>query len=288
MMTILRCVRPGDLKVSGYRAQIYRAQITRRGTAQITRRGTAQITRRGSRRPLGLRGTLVVITLVLIGLAQPQPEAAGRVVSFRLADGRMVSGLWMEAQERPAPAVVLVPMLGPPRDEWQVTAQRLAEVNINALAIDLPGSALPGNPAELARWHEAITAAIAYLAGHPADVRPGAIGVAGASLGANLALVAGAATPAVASLALVSPSLDYRGVRVDSLLSQYGGRPALLMASIHDPYAARSVRTLAQDASGPREVRWSSIAAHGTVLLSRDPELVEALVEWFQRTLGVH
>jgi acetyl esterase/lipase len=237
---------------------------------------------------LGLRSTLVAITLALIGLAQPQPEAAGRVVSFRLADGRMLSGLWMEAQERPAPAVVLVPMLGRPREDWQVTAQRLAEVNIHALAIDLPGSALPENPAELTRWHEAIPAAIAYLAGHPADVRPDAIGVAGASLGANLALVAGAATPAVASLALVSPSLDYRGVRVDSLLPQYGGRPALLLASIHDPYAARSVRTLGQDTSGPREVRWSSIAAHGTVLLSRDPELVGALVEWFQRTLGVH
>jgi acetyl esterase/lipase len=231
---------------------------------------------------------LVAITLALIGLVQPQPEAAGRVVSFRLADGRMLSALWMEAEERPAPAVVLVPMLGRPREEWQVTAQRLADVNIHALAIDLPASALPENLAELTRWHEAIPAAIAYLAGHAADVRPGAIGVAGASLGANLALVAGAATPAVASLALVSPSLDYRGVRVDSLLPQYGGRPALLMASLHDPYAARSVRTLAQDTSGPREVRWSSIAAHGTLLLSHDQDLVGALVEWFQRTLGVH
>ena len=96
-----------------------------------------------SRRPLGLRARVVADRLALIGLAQPQPEAAGRVVSFRLADGRMLSGLWMEAQERPAPAVVLVPMLGRPREEWQVTAQRLAEVNIHALAIDLPGSALP-------------------------------------------------------------------------------------------------------------------------------------------------
>jgi alpha-beta hydrolase superfamily lysophospholipase len=231
---------------------------------------------------------LVAITLVVIGLAQTQQEAAGRVVALNLPDGRMISGLWTEAPNRPAPAVVLVPMLGRSRDDWQVTAQRLAEVNINALAIDLPGSALPENPAEVTRWQEAITAAVAYLAGHPADVRPGAIGVAGASLGANLALVAGAATPGIASLALVSPSLEYRGVRIDSLLRQYGGRPALLMASLHDPYAARSVRTLAQDTSGPREVRWSSIAAHGTLLLSLDQDLVGALVEWFQRTLGVH
>jgi len=269
-MSLLGQVRSGGLKMSGYRAH------------------RSQIIKRGNRRLLGLRGAFVVMTFVLVAVAGPRPHAAGRMVAFNLPDGRMISALWMEASDRPAPAVVLVPMLGRPRDEWQATAQRLAEANIHALAIDLPGSTLPENPAELTRWHEPITAAIAYLASHSADVRPGAIGVAGASLGANLALVAGAATPGVASLALVSPSLEYRGVRIDSLLPRYGRRPALLMASLHDPYAARSVRTLAQDTSGPREVRWSSIAAHGTVLLWRDPELVGALVEWFQRTLSVH
>jgi dienelactone hydrolase len=228
----------------------------------------------------------LALTGLVLALAQPQLDGAGRVVAFRLADGRMLSGLWMEALNRPAPAVVLVPMLGRSHDEWQAMAQRLSDVNINALAIDLPGTALPESPAELTRWHEAVRAAVAYLAGQPADVRPAAIGVFGASLGANLALVDAADNPGVASLALVSPSLDYRGVRIDSLMASYGPRPALLVASVQDPYAARSVRTLAQDTSGAREVRWSSVPAHGTVLLSRDPELATAVVEWFQRTLG--
>jgi hypothetical protein len=69
-------------------------------------------------------------------------------------------------------------------------------------------------------------------------------------------------------------------------MKAYGGRPALLVASAHDPYAARSTRELAQDAPGPRDVRWSDISAHGTVLLARDPELVRSIVEWFQATLG--
>lgn len=237
--------------------------------------------------PLGFRvRTLVNVAVTLSVLTQPHPEAAGRVVALRLADGRTVSGLWMEAQSRPAPAVVLVPMLGRSHDEWQPTAQRLSDVNINALAIDLPGTAVPDSPAELARWHQAVRAAVTYLAGQPADVKSGAIGVVGASLGASLALVDAADDPAVASLALVSPALDYRGVRIDSLMPSYGSRPALLVASVHDPYAARSVRALAQDASGAREVRWSNIAAHGTNLLSRDPELATAVVDWFQRTLG--
>ena len=73
----------------------------------------------------------------------------------------------------------------------------------------------------------------------------------------------------------------------EEILAQYGPRPALLIASLHDPYAARSVRTLAQDAPGPRQMRWSTTAGHGTVLLSRDPDLVRSLIEWFQQTLTV-
>ena len=114
-----------------------------------------------------------------------------------------------------------------------------------------------------------------------------AIGVAGVSLGANLTLVAAVRDPRIRSIALVSPSLDYRGVRIESLMAQYGARPASLMASVHDPYAARTVRALAQDSSGVREVHWSSAPAHGAVLLSRDADLARSLVEWFQRTLVV-
>lgn len=69
-------------------------------------------------------------------------------------------------------------------------------------------------------------------------------------------------------------------------MREYGARPALLIASLRDPYAARSVRELARDSSGPREIRWSETPAHGTVLLSLDTDLVRSLVEWFQRTLA--
>ena len=230
-------------------------------------------------RALGVAAAaLLVFTPLLL-------DAAGRVVTFPSADGRTLTGLLMEARDRPAPAVVLVPMLGRPRDDWQVVAQRFADANISALAIDLPAAVLPADPAELTGWHAAILAAVAYLAGRPGDVRPAAIGVVGASLGANLAVVAAAADPAIRSIALISPSLDYRGLRIEAPLTDYAARPALLMASVHDPYAARSVRALAQGAPGIREVRWSNVPAHGTALLARDAELTRSLVEWFQRTL---
>jgi hypothetical protein len=76
-------------------------------------------------------------------VSQPPLAAAGRIASFRSADGRSLTGLLFEAEARPSAAVVLVPMLGRSRDDWQVVGQRLAEANITALAIDLPGVALP-------------------------------------------------------------------------------------------------------------------------------------------------
>ncbi|MBI4263900.1 MAG: alpha/beta hydrolase [Acidobacteria bacterium] len=238
---------------------------------------------RGRSAQASARAWGVVCALLISGAA---PEAAGRLVAFRAFDGRTIEALLMEAAARPAPAVVLVPMLGRPKDDWQAVGQRLADAGITALAIDLPGVSLPADAAELARWHEDVRAAVAYLRSGAADVRPDAVGVAGASLGANLAAVAAAADPAIRSIALVSPSLDYRGVRIEALMRQYGARPALLVASLHDPYAARSVRELAQDTSGARQMRWSETSAHGTILLSRDPDLVRSLVEWFQLTLG--
>jgi dienelactone hydrolase len=228
------------------------------------------------------RPTLAAALLLVLASTA---SAAGRPVSFRTNDGRTVNATISEAGQRPAPAVVLVPMLGRNKDDWQQIADRLADANITALAIDLPGLGYPGDGAALSAWHTDIIAAVTYLSSR-SDVRASSIGVAGASLGANLAVLAGAADSRIQSLALVSPSLDYRGVRTEAPLRQYGGRPALLVASLRDPYALRSARTLADDAPGIREVRSTETAAHGSLLLSRDPEMAAAVVEWFRRTLA--
>jgi acetyl esterase/lipase len=221
----------------------------------------------------------------VLGFGGVAPHAAGRTVAFRALDGRLLNGFMIEASQRPSPAVVLVPMLGGTREDWEPVAQRLADANIAALAIDLPGASLPDDPAALPGWHQDVRAALNYL-GARGDIRPDAMGVAGASLGANLAVLAAVADPRVRSLALVSPSLDYRGVRIETPMRQYGARPALLMASLKDPYAARSVRELTHAPPGVREARWAESRAHGLALLAGEPDLVRALVEWFRRTLG--
>jgi len=233
-----------------------------------------------SRRNRGPAGS----ALLLFVLTSAPAFAAGRGVSFRAEDGRTINAIAYETSQRPAPAVVLVPMLGRPKEDWDALGQRLADANILALAIDLPGTSDPGDSKVLSGWSADVRAAVVYLSSRQ-DVRPGSIGVAGASLGARLAALAAADLQSVRALALVSPSLDYRGVRIDSAMKQYDGRPAMLIASNHDPYAARTVRELTKDPPGTRETRFSEITAHGTLLLMRDPEMARGLVEWFQATL---
>jgi len=229
----------------------------------------------------------LVVAAMMIGLcgATAPTYAASRLVSFRSDSGRIVNALAFEPSQHPSSAVVLIPMLGRPKDDWDAVGQRFADANILALAIDLPGPGETGESGALGGWSSDVRAAVAYLNSRT-DVRAGSIGIARASLGASLGALAAAADPSVRSLALISPSVDYRGVRIESARKQYGGRPALLIASSRDPYAARSARELARDPPGTRDVRFSDVAAHGTLLLARDGELVRVLVEWFQRTLG--
>lgn len=231
----------------------------------------------------GLRVAMLVVVLA----APVTVSAAGRNVTFRSDDGRTVTGTFFEANHLPAPAVVLIPALGHPRDEWQVVAQRFAEQNITALTIDLPGAVVPDDPRELARWSVMVRSAVTWLGGQP-NVRASAIAVAGASLGGSLAATAAGTDTRIRAVALISPSTEYRGLRIEGALRQVGSRPVLFVASRRDPYAARSARELTKDAPGPRETFLGDDASHGVPLLTAEPDLARMLVDWFQRTLGVN
>jgi hypothetical protein len=116
-------------------------------------------------------------------------------------------------------------------------------------------------------------------------VQQSRVGIAGASLGANLAALEASADPTIATVALLSPSLDYRGLRIEAAVRKLGERRLLLVASDDDPYAVRSARELQKSSAGTRELWILKGAGHGTAMLTRDPDLLSALVDWFRRTL---
>jgi dienelactone hydrolase len=237
-----------------------------------------------------MRHGWALAALLLFGASAD--AAVSRPVTIRSDDGVALAATFYEAPRQPAPAVILLHMQTRSRDDWQAFAHRLADSGIHALAIDFRGhggsAAGPaGNDGQpnLSRLVLDVQAARNYLAGRPEAVRGSSIGILGASIGANVAILHAAGDGSIRSLALLSPGLDYRSLRTEAALRKYGTRPALLVAGGDDPYALRSVRELAKAGEGLREVKTLGPAGHGTVMLSRDPDLERALVDWFQRTL---
>ena len=221
---------------------------------------------------------LIVGAAAVLFLAITLHAAAPRRVTFRAEDGATLAAAYYEPSRRPAPAILLLHMLKRSHSDWDAVASHLSDSGFAVLALDFRSSENPGTYAADVR------AAKTFLRDRP-EVSTGRLGIAGASIGANLAVIDAADDPGVVSIALLSPGIDYRGLRTEAAMKKYGARPALLMASTRDPYAARSIRLMAAIGPGTREVKLSDAIAHGTMLLTRDPSITSALVDWFQRTL---
>ena len=217
---------------------------------------------------------LLVVLLLLIGA----DAAAQRRVTFRAEDGATLTGAYYEPSQRPAPGIVLLPMLRRSHADWDAAASQLSDAGFAVVALDYRGSE------ELGAYALDVRAAKAFLRERP-EVIAARIGIAGASIGANLAVLDAADDPGVLSIALLSPGSDYKGLRTEAAMKKFGARPALLAGSTKDPYSARTIRHLTTIGTGLREVRLTDAIAHGTVLVSRDAELIPALVDWFKRTL---
>ena len=229
---------------------------------------------------------MIRVVLALIVLAPVSAFAAGRPVVFPSLDGTQLSGEFFEAANRPSPGVVLVHMLSRNKNDWHGLPDRIREAGISALTFDLRGhGGSSGSASDLTAMVQDVRAAAQWLAAR-SMVRPDSIAIVGASLGASLALLATADSQLVRAVGVISPSLDYRGLRTDTaLIKRIGARPIWLAASTEDPLALRTVRDFAAESSGPREQHVSSVAAHGTQLLDRDGDVGRALVDWLRRSL---
>lgn len=236
------------------------------------------------------RAVPLLVCVAWLATVPAASAAAGpQTVSFRTEDGvNLMASLYLPS--RPGPAVILLHMQTRSREDWQSLAGRLADAGFAALALDFRGHGASDPPPpgadsqDLSRLAQDVKAARAYLASR-SDVAQGRVGIAGASIGANVAILYAAGEPTVRSIALLSAGLDYRGLRTESAMTKLGKRPALLVASEEDSYAANSARKLAKQEGGTRELRLLTGAGHGTVMLSRQADLAAALVDWFRRTL---
>ena len=111
------------------------------------------------------------------------------------------------------------------------------------------------------------------------------IGIAGASIGANLALRGGSRYEQVKSVVMLSPGLDYRGITTLDALTRYGQRAVMIVATERDTYSADSARTLNSQALGQHQLQIYPGSDHGTNIFQAQAGLQPMMLAWFKTTL---
>lgn len=216
--------------------------------------------------------------------ATPRPSSNFRLLTVPVGGDVILSGAFYPPAEGPAPAVLLLHQVGGQKEDWAPFATRLQAAGYAVLALDLRGHGESGGETEWAAMADDVARAWEVMAAQP-EVDAERTAVVGASLGANLALVAGAGLPLVRAVVLLSPGLDYRGVRTEEAMLAYGDRAVLIAASQDDTYAYSSAQTLDQLAQGDHALALYAEAGHGIEMLQHQPDLNDLILGWLRTRL---
>jgi len=196
---------------------------------------------------------------------------------------------------KPGPGVLLLHQCDRDRKIWDGLAQRLAAAGINVLTMDLRGFGDSGDtphnvktgpiepPEEMQKWPADIDVAYEYLKSQ-SDVRPGLIGVGGASCGVSNAIKTAIRHPEVKSLVLLSGPSDVK----DRMFLRQTKIPAFFAVSDDDPYPLMVPFTewlyLASASPGKTFAHYKT-GGHGAVIFALHPDLMTAIVDWYTVTL---
>lgn len=207
-------------------------------------------------------------------------------VKISVGDGVDLSGSFYAPNQAttPWPGVLLLHMAYGDRHDWGDFPKKLGAAGYAVLAVDLRGHGKSGGNRDWSKGPQDAAQAWRFLTNQP-GVDPQRTAIVGASFGANLALVQGAAEDAVRTVVLLSPGLNYFGISTAGAMKDFGERPVLIAASSEDSYAAESARQLKQLAAGPAELQMFDGAGHGTHMFSAQPELAQQVLDWLARYL---
>ncbi len=211
-------------------------------------------------------------------------------INFRTKDGVTIVGNYFKSQEEHAPAFLLLHKMPSTKESWNDFANLLQKEGFNVLAIDLRGhgESIDKNGTRInykefsdeehrESVHD-IAAAKEFLGERGADTSR--LGIAGASIGANLGLQWASMDEDVKLLVLLSAGVDYRGIKTPELAGKYKN-PVYILASEKDTKnAAQSSRILFGLFHCDKKLNIIQGDLHGTDMFSFQPDLMEEIMEW--------
>lgn len=215
-------------------------------------------------------------------------------VQFKTTDGVLIIGEY-QSPEKPKAFALLLHMMPADRTSWYAFMDSLKENNFASLAIDLRGHGESLNQGgNILNYHnfsnadhqasiKDVEAAVDWLIKEK-SARKSDIFLTGASIGANLALQYQSQNSEIKAAILLSPGLDYRGVKTEpSALKIIATQAVFLVASEDDDYSLQTNRVLYNALQGQKEIKELKNAGHGTTMLEREPVLMDEVIEWLKQ-----
>ena len=205
----------------------------------------------------------------------------GERVGVEGTDGLNLVGTLYKPGDSPLPwpGVMLLHMMWGDRSSWEDFAIQLADAGYMVFTVDMRGHGDTGGEVDWELAGDDLQLLWNYLGERP-EIDENYMAVAGASIGANMALVTGADNSNARTVVLLSPGLNYAGVEIRDHLLNYGERPVLIVASREDTYAADSSSRLVEIASGEARSVMYQGAGHGLHMFEREPELAGLIIDW--------
>ncbi|MEZ5338255.1 MAG: alpha/beta fold hydrolase [bacterium] len=240
---------------------------------------------------LKLTITVLGLLLGLAGNAMAAAPKGARELTLTTTDGHSIAAWYWKPQKSGAPALILLHMLGSDKSAYSDMAAKLVAEGYAAIAIDLRGhgdSLFPdgGNPgfralteSDFSGMLNDVKAAHEFLATQQ-DVDAERVGVIGASIGANLAIIYASSDLRVRTAVALSAGDDYKGLRPSSFIERFGRRPLYLICAKGDDYSWQSSVALEKlaTAADPVSLRVFEGKAHGTKLLEEHAGLDDTIV----------
>ncbi|MBI2136120.1 alpha/beta fold hydrolase [Candidatus Woesearchaeota archaeon] len=224
--------------------------------------------------------------------AQKSAELIGPVtaeaISLKTKDNKTIFGKYHKTDSHIA--VILLHMLDKDHSSWDKFAVQLYLENYSVISIDLRGH---GESAKSTGSRQDFTEKdfnnmildVKEAKEFGLHEKKSKFVIIGASIGANTALNYAAKDNEILGVVLLSPGLDYRGVKTDTSALNYGQRPILLVASEEDTYSANSAKELNTKLFGKKKLVMFKNAGHGTDMFE-STELDKEIIAWLKENVS--
>lgn len=213
-------------------------------------------------------------------------------VNLKTADGINITASHWRGPAG-SPAVLLLHMMPATKESWNEFARKLNQAGFGVLAVDLRGHGeSEGGPdgwrnfsdSEHQKSIEDARAGFEFQKneGHSKFF------LAGASIGANLALEHLAESEDASAALLLSPGLNYRGVETLPMAAKIRPDQGAFFAASRDDKitgADTMARQLYDAANCKKEIKIFDKGGHGTDLFAAYPELMSEITDWFKKFL---